>query len=96
MGKNKQQRPKRKKVKTSLQDKDRMKEVLLQLANSKARNKAIVERSTSITQMHIKHKKIHKDQPKPNPEEEQDEKNEPEPVPVKPMINIFAVDSYQS
>ena len=65
MPKDKQQRPKRKKIKTSFHDKQKMKEVLQKLADSKVKNKAVCGKTTSITQMHVKHKKIHKT-PKPN------------------------------
>lgn len=65
MPKDKQQRPKRKKIKNANFDKQKMKEVLQKLAESKAKNKVICEKTTSIQQMHVKHKKIHKN-PKPN------------------------------
>lgn len=74
-----------------------MKDVLLKLAENKAKNKNIVQKNSSISQMHIKHKKIHKTA-LPGKEEhaQQEEEAAPQVESAKPMVNIFAVDSYQA
>lgn len=57
MGKTKnQQRPKRKKVKVATHEKEKMKEVMSRLAQSKANNQQITPKLMSISHMHLKNK----------------------------------------